>query len=55
MAHITLGKILNQNYILKEANFLYNNQKLEKLVVYWDLLKSIRLIMPERKLSNQLF
>jgi len=34
MADITLEKILTQNHILKEANFLYNNQKLEKLVVY---------------------
>lgn len=37
MEHSTLEKIPTQNHILKEAIFLYNNQKLEKLVVYWDI------------------
>lgn len=37
MEHITLEKIPTQNHIWKEANFLYNNQKFKKLVVYWDI------------------
>lgn len=49
MENITLKKILTQNHILKEANFLYNNHVRKVSGILRQLLKSVRLVVPERK------